>query len=128
MVHKQPLEVLKTIEKKFNVSMESQGSKIHSNISNEGIMKHAIDDIFREQILSIWEEDPNTKLSVETVRKKMFDQRSMRIKLALMSGEFVDGKIKKTLERYCIQISFCCSILLDTSLLRVLYKYRMDRE
>ena len=98
MVHKQPLEVLKTIEKKFNVSKESQGSQIRSNISTEGIMKHAIDDIFREQILSIWEEDPNTKLSVETVRKKMFDQRSMRITLALMSGEFVDDKIKKTLE------------------------------
>ena len=96
---RQPLEVLKSIEKKFNVSRpgKNQGTKQNNHLNNAKT-KEKIDEFFREQILKIWEEDPNTKLDIRTVRNRMWNTRSSRSKISPMTGEEIDIKIRYTLE------------------------------
>merc|ERR1711915_783266 len=55
-------------------------------------------DDFRAEIRKIWWSNPTQKLDVETIKKKMYEDRGMRIILNTMKKEDVDQNISITLE------------------------------
>jgi len=55
-------------------------------------------DDFRAEIRKMWWDDPTKKLDVETVRRKLYENRGMSILLNTMKKEDVDQNIQITLE------------------------------
>ena len=100
---RQPLQVLKSIEKKFNVNDSLKRKRSGNGLNPNNHLNYTRkteenDEFFREQILGIWEADPNTKLDIVTVRKRMLNAQSSRFKLTFMTGAEMDNKIRNTLE------------------------------